>query len=293
MKERYNDTKKASYLGIIGNIFLFIIKIIIGFISNSQAMIADAINSGSDILNSILTFIGNKIASKKADDDHNLGHGKAEYFYSLIISIIMLILGYKVIYRAARSLIKPETYNYSIWLIIICIITIITKFGLYLYTNKIAKKHNNILVKANANDHRNDCFITASTLLSVILTMNNIKYIDSIVAILIGLCIIFNASSIFINSYDVLMDKTCPEEIKKQVLSIVKRHTEIEKVTHFNATPVGYQYQVSFSIFVDGNLSTFASHDIANNLEKEIDKEVEEIYLTVIHVNPLIKKNKV
>lgn len=289
MKERYQDTKKASYFGIIGNIFLFIIKIIIGFISNSQAMLADAINSGSDILNSILTFIGNRIASKTADDDHNLGHGKAEYIYSLIISIIMLMLGYKVIYRSAKSLMKPELYNYSIWLIIICIITIITKLTLYIYTNKIAKKHNNILVKANANDHRNDCFITISTLISVILTANNIRYIDSIVAILIGIWIIINASSIFINSYDVLMDKTCPEEIKKEVLSIVKRHKEIEKVTHFNATPVGYQYQISFSIFVDGNLTTFASHEIANNLEKEIDKEVEEIYLTVIHVNPIKK----
>ena len=205
----------------------------------------------------------------------------------------MLILGYNVIYRAIKSFIKPEKYNYNIWLIIICIITIITKFILFIYTNKIAKKHNNILVKANANDHRNDCFITMSTLLSVILTANNIKYIDSIVAILIGLCIIYNASSIFLNAYDVLMDKTCPEEIKKEVLDIVKRHKEIEKVTHFNATPVGYQYQVSFSIFVDGNLTTFASHDIANNLEKEIDKEVEEIYLTVIHVNPIIKNNKI
>ena len=85
------------------------------------------------------------------------------------------------------------------------------------------------------------------------------------------------------------MDKTCPEEIKEKVIKIINKHKEIEKINHFNATPVGYRYQVSFSIFVDGNLSTFASHDIANKLEKEIDKEVEEIYLTVIHVNPIIK----
>ena len=94
---------------------------------------------------------------------------------------------------------------------------------------------------------------------------------------------------IYINSYDILMDKTCPEEIKDKVLTIINKHKEIAKINHFIATPVGYQYQVSFSIFVDGNLSTFASHEIANNLEKEIDKEVEEIYLTVIHVNPIEK----
>ncbi len=290
MESRYKDIKAASYLGIIGNIFLFVIKIIIGFISNSQAMLADAINSGSDILNSILTFIGNKISSKKADDDHNLGHGKIEYFYSLIISIIMIVLGIKVIRNAITSIIEKSNYNFSYWILVVCITTIITKLILYFYTNKVAKKHNSLLVKANALDHRNDCFITLSTLISAILSSYNIKYIDGVVALLIGIWIIYTAITIFINSYDVLVDKTCPEEIKEKVLNIINKHKEIERINHFNATPVGYRYQVSFSIFVDGTLSTFASHEIANNLEKEIDRDVEEIYLTVIHVNPIIKK---
>ena len=290
MENRYKDIKAASYLGIIGNIFLFVIKIIIGFISNSQAMLADAINSGSDILNSILTFIGNKISSKKADDDHNLGHGKIEYFYSLIISIIMIVLGIKVIRNAITSIIEKSNYNFSYWILVVCITTIITKLILYFYTNKVAKKHNSLLVKANALDHRNDCFITLSTLISAILSSYNIKYIDGVVALLIGIWIIYTAITIFINSYDVLVDKTCPEEIKEKVLNIINKHKEIERINHFNATPVGYRYQVSFSIFVDGTLSTFASHEIANNLEKEIDRDVEEIYLTVIHVNPIIKK---
>ena len=290
MENRYKDIKTASYLGIIGNIFLFVIKIIIGFISNSQAMLADAINSGSDILNSILTFIGNKISSKKADDDHNLGHGKIEYFYSLIISIIMIVLGIKVIRNAITSIIEKSNYNFSYWILVVCITTIITKLILYFYTNKVAKKHNSLLVKANALDHRNDCFITLSTLISDILSSYNIKYIDGVVALLIGIWIIYTAITIFINSYDVLVDKTCPEEIKEKVLNIINKHKEIERINHFNATPVGYRYQVSFSIFVDGTLSTFASHEIANNLEKEIDRDVEEIYLTVIHVNPIIKK---
>ena len=83
------------------------------------------------------------------------------------------------------------------------------------------------------------------------------------------------------------MDKSIGEESKKKVLDIIANHPEIKKINHFNSTPVGYKYQISFTIFVDGNLSTFESHDIANKLEKEIDKKVEEIYLTVIHVNPI------
>ena len=97
---------------------------------------------------------------------------------------------------------------------------------------------------------------------------------------------------IFKESYDVLMDKTISIETKDKVLKIIDEYDEILKINHFNATPVGYRYQVTFSIFVDGNLSTFASHKIANKLEKEIAKKIPEIYLTVIHVNPIEKKNK-
>jgi divalent metal cation (Fe/Co/Zn/Cd) transporter len=90
------------------------------------------------------------------------------------------------------------------------------------------------------------------------------------------------------------MDKTMPEDIKNKVLDIIKEHKEVHRINHFNSTPVGYRYYISFTIFVDGNLSTFDSHEIANNLEEEIDEKVPEIYLSVIHVNPveLDKKGK-
>ena len=292
MNKRNKDARLVGLLGIIGNIFLFSIKITIGIITKSRAMIADAANSGSDTFNSILTIIGNKVSAKSRDDDHNLGHGKAEYIYSLLISITMILLGIKVFLDSLKGLINNTIYTYNIWLIIICLITIITKLIMYKITDKIGKKHNNLLVMANAKDHRNDCFITSITLVSVICSYYNIRYIDCLVGIGISLWIIYTGIEIFIKSYDVLMDKTCSNEVKEEVLKIVKRHEEIDHITHFNATPVGYRYQVSFSIFVDGNLSTFDSHDIANNLEKEIDKEVEEIYLTVIHVNPIKKNNK-
>ncbi len=294
MKERNKKANMAGILGIIGNIFLFIIKIIIGLITNSKAMIADATNSGSDIFNSILTVIGNKISSKDKDDDHNLGHGKAEYIFSLLISLTMILLGLKTVYDSFMSIIVPTRYTFNIFLIAVCITTIIVKFSLYIYTERIGRKYKNILVEANAKDHRNDCIITSLTLLSVIMSYYNIRYIDGIVGILIALWIVYTGLKIFVNSYDVLMDKTCPTEIKDKVLKIIEKHEEIDHITHFNATPVGYKYQVSFSIFVDGNLSTFASHDIADNLEKEIDANVDEIYLTVIHVNPITKvKNMV
>ena len=284
--KRFEAAKRASILGIVGNIFLFIIKIVVGFISNSQAMLADGINSASDIFSSIMTFIGNRIASKGADNDHNLGHGKAEYIYSMLISITMMVLGASILIDSIKTIFVSNEYEFNIWLVMVCIVTILVKFSLYLYTNRIGKKYNNLLVEANSKDHRNDLFITLGTLLSTLFAYYEIYIIDSIVGIIISLWIVYTGIRIYKESYDVLMDKTISPEIKNKVLEIIDKYEEIDKINHFNATPVGYMYQVSFSIFVDGNMSTFDSHEIANRLEKEIIKEVSEIYLVVIHVNP-------
>ena len=285
--DRYKAARRASILGIIGNIFLLIIKGIMGFISNSQSMIADAFNSASDVLSSIMTYIGNKISSKEADDDHNLGHGKAEYIFSLLISITMFILSVTVIKTSIINLINNEHMVYSNWLVIVCLITILTKFILFIYTHSIGKKYKNILVDANSKDHRNDCLLTTLSLVSILFSYHEIYFVDCIGGILISLWILITAIKIFRESYDVLMDKSMNQETKDKVYEIINKYSEIKKVNHFNATPVGFRYQISFTIFVDGNLSTFESHEIANKIEREIEKEIEEVFLTVIHVNPI------
>lgn len=284
--DRFKSTQKASIFGIIGNIFLLTIKTIVGIFTNSQAMIADGVNSAGDIFSSLMTFIGNKIASKPRDDDHNLGHGKAEYIFSMLVSISMILISLKLFEGSIKALLNPEKYMFSWWLVIVCIATITTKLCLYIYTHSLAKKHDNILLEANAKDHINDCIVTSFNLVASFLSLVGIIWFDGVVGIGISLWILWTGANIFLESYNVLMDKTISLENKKKVMDIIMKHKEIKKVEHFNATPVGYKYQISFTIYIDGNLSTFESHEIANKLEKEID-QLEEIYLTVIHINPI------
>lgn len=284
---RFKSTKLASIFGILGNILLMIIKGIVAFLTGSQAMIADAFNSAGDIFSSLMTYIGNKISSKPSDDDHNLGHGKAEYIYSMLISISMILMAMVILKDSFISLINGKTYDFSIWLIVVCILTIIVKFCLYMYTNKIYKKYNNLLVKANSRDHFNDMIITSVNLISCVLSIYGIYFLDGVVGIIISCWIIYTSIKLFIESYNVLMDMSISAETKSEVYEIIDRHKEIKRVIHFNSTPVGYKYQITFTIYVDGNMSTFDSHDIANKLEKEIIKEIDEIYLVIIHVNPI------
>lgn len=285
--ERYEKTKIASILGMVGNIFLLMIKGTIGIITNSQAMIADSINSAGDIFSSFMTFIGNKIASRPCDDTHNLGHGKAEYIFSMLISISMISLAINTLINSSKSLILKQEYDFSWMLVVVCITTIIVKLLLYIYTNSLAKKYNNLLIDANAKDHRNDCFVTTFTLIAALLSQKNIYWFDGVVGIGISIWICITGVKIFLESYDILMDKSINENDKQKVLDIISRYPEVKKIQHFNSTPVGYKYQISFTIYVDGNMTTFASHEIANKLEREIEEKIEEVYLTIIHVNPI------
>ena len=221
MRDRYGSTKTASVLGIIGNVFLLIIKAIIGIITNSQAMIADSVNSAGDIFSSTMTFIGNKIASKPCDNSHNLGHGKAEYIFSMLISISMIMISIKLLSTSFNVLIYNDNYKFSWMLVIVCIVTIIIKLLLYIYTHELSKKYNNLLIEANAKDHRNDCIVTVFTLIASLLSFKNIFWFDSIVGIGISIWICITGIKIFLKSYDVLMDKAINEEDKQKVLDII------------------------------------------------------------------------
>ena len=287
MDSKYEDTKKSAIIGIVGNLFLLIIKAISGFAFHSQSMIADSVHSAVDFFSSLMTLIGNKISSIPSDNDHNLGHGKAEYIYSMLSSISMIIISYKLlIQNISQMIFGNEKIEFSIYLVISALLTIFVKFCLFSYTMFNYKKHKNILLEANMKDHRNDMIITFFTLVSIIASKFGITYLDNIVGIGISICIFYSAVVIFLESYNVLMDKTIDEITKNQILKIVKNHSEIKKINHLNASPVGSKYMISISIFVDGNMSTFESHDIANGLEQEITN-LNNVQLTIVHVNPI------
>ena len=287
--DRYKQTKIAGILGIIGNIFLLIIKGIIGIMTNSQAMIADSANSAGDIFASFMTFVGNKIASEPKDDTHNMGHGKAEYIFSMFISISMMAIALKLLYDSIISLISGGYFEFSWFLVIVCIITILVKFALFFYTNRLSKNFENLLLEANKKDHRNDCIITTFTLISILLSLANIYWFDSVVGIGISIWIFYSGLQIFIESFNVLMDKSLNENDKNKIIEIINKYSEIKKYNHLNTTPVGYKYLVSITIFVDGTLTTFESHSIADKLEKELNT-LPFVYLAIIHVNPIEAK---
>lgn len=288
MEERFKVTKRAGIYGMIGNIFLLLIKAVVGFASKSQAMIADCINSAGDIFASLMTFIGNKIASTPGDEDHNFGHGKAEYIFSLFIAISMIFVSLKTIIDAVITLFTGNEIIFSWWLVAVCIITIATKAFLFFYTRAMYKKYNNILLEASMQDHRNDCIITTFTLISILLSLKGINWFDSVVGIGISAWICKTGIEIFMESYNILMDVSIDEDTKDIILDLVHAYKEVKGVNGISSTPVGYQYIVVLTIAVDGNMTTFDSHKLADDLEKNI-VELDKVYKAIVHVEPFFE----
>lgn len=280
-----NKIKKVSILGIVGNLLLLIFKFVSGKIFKSQAMIADAANSAGDIFASIMVFIGSKISTEPADDDHNVGHGKAEYIFSLYIGLTMIVVSLLVIIKSIQKMYLKETFIYSNLLLVVCIMTIVIKLSLYIYTKYIYSKTKNILAKSLYKDHRNDILIATVTLISIIFSYYDIYFLDDIGGIIISLYIIFTGVKIINESYNVLIDQSIDKKSKEAIEKIVNSYPNIT-IGSLSSIPIGYKYIIVLTIYVNGNMKVKIAHKITKDLQKIIKKKIKRVDRVVIHVNP-------
>lgn len=195
----------VSILSFIGNILLLFVKGIIGVATGSNAMISDAIHSVGDSISSILSLIGS-IASKNKSIKIDSKQENIEYWFSLIIGIVMMIISYKLIVSSFESIFFKKKYIISIWIIVICLMCIITKLILYFICKKVAADTNNLLIRALSIDHRNDIILTSLNLLSGIFAFYNIFLLDGLIGIVLSIVISSSAYKIIDGSCEELID---------------------------------------------------------------------------------------
>lgn len=283
--DRYKSANRVAVSGILANILLVILKLFIGFQSRSQAMIADGLNSAGDVFASFVTWLGNKISAKPGDEDHPYGHGKAEYIFSVIISFTLVIVAFGIFRSAYQSLQQQEIVTVSIPLIAVALLTIVLKLVLYIYSKKIGLEYDNLLVLANAEDHRNDVFVTLSVLLSIFVSKLGIYWIDAVVGLAIGIWIFYTALKIFLSAYNVLMDRNIDPKIEADLVKEIEGFKGILHVDSMTAKPLGVHYLLIIKLSMDGNMTVFESHDIVTDIKMHL-KKLTNIEDVVIHINP-------
>lgn len=242
MCDRNKIIKKVSILGILTNLLLIVIKFIAGVFSRSNALIADSMHSVEDMLSSILSFIGASIASKKPSLKYSLGYGKAEYIFSFLISIFMIVTSITLIVNLIEGIILKDFIHFSFLSIIVCLITVVIKLILCIYTKIKYKKTHSILIKASYEDHRNDIGITMVTLIGIIFTYFGITVIDSILAILIAIWIGITGVKIFLSSFEILMDKSISKDEELDIKNEILSNEEILGVEKIVSKPIGDKY---------------------------------------------------
>ncbi len=286
MEKREEAAKKVGILGIFINFVLLILKLIVGLMSKSQAMIADSVNSAGDIFASLMSFIGAKVSSKPKDEDHPFGHGKAEYIYSQLISISMVIAALVMLNNSVESIILNEKLEFSILLVIVCLITILTKFLLFIYARFKYKKWKSILIKASMEDHRNDMVVTLGTLIDICFSLAGIYFVDGIIGAMISIWIGYVGCRLFFDSYKVLIDTTISKEEKEHIKQMGKNYPEILHVDSIATKPVGDKSIIILKISMDGKKTLEECHNISGKLKYDIMNKFDYVYDVLIHINP-------
>lgn len=286
MADRYATGKKVAYIGIAINLGLLIMKLIAGGISHSQAMIADGFNSVGDVFASMITLFGSVYASKPKDADHVWGHGKAEYIASMIIGFSMVAMAIFTIVNSIEALLAGMTLTFSWGLILVAIATIICKFIAFLYTMRQSKEYNSLLMKANAQDHRNDIFITSGTLIAIICSLFGIGWLDGLVGIVISAWIIYSGFTIIRDSSGVLMDKNAGTDLLDNCVQAIAEIEGIDHVDSVNAKPVGAKFLLVVKVSVNREMNVLRSHEIAGEIKQMLLNNHTDVEDVLVHINP-------
>lgn len=296
MKEnqREKEIYKVTIVGALANVTLLIFKFVAGIISNSAAMIADAVHSLSDFITDVVVIVFVKISSKPQDKSHDYGHGKFETLATLIIGIALLFIGMMILYNGVSATYRciwlgEELHRPGMIAFWAAIFSIILKEAVYQYTVFKGKNLNSQAVIANAWHHRSDAFSSIGTAVGIggaIFLGDNWVVLDPIAAIVVSVFIINVSLKIIIKSINELLEKSLPDEIENEIIKVAESFDMVKDVHDLRTRRIGNNIAIEMHLLMDGNLSLQCTHNTTELIESELRKKYGEHTHIAIHVEP-------
>ena len=294
--KNYQDTKDANVrtsvgklsgiVGILNNLFLFVIKFVIGTIVHSVSIQADGVNNLTDAGSNIISILSFHLSNKPADKDHPFGHERTETIASLFVGILILVLGFETAKESISKVIHPGSIDFRLASVIILLVSIIVKFWMYTYNKKLSKTYDSSLLEATALDSISDvCGTTAvlvSTLLSPVLHFN----LDGYMGIVVSGIIIYGAYGLLRDMINSLIGEAPDPELVHNIVDMIIAHPAILGVHDMMIHNYGpNKIFASAHVEVDSSKDIFETHDHIDNIEREV-KENMNIDL-VLHMDPV------
>lgn len=286
-QQKYSDLKlgeRGAIISILTYILLSAIKLVIGYMADSEALKADGLNNATDIIASIAVLIGLKLSQRPADSDHHYGHWKSETVASMVASFIMMFVGIQVLTTAISSVFKGEHTSpdlISAWTGILCAIVM---YGVYRYNKRLAKKINSQSVMAAAKDNLSDAWVSIGTAVGIIGSQFQMAWLDPVAAVIVGFLICKTAWDIFREASHQLtdgFDETVIESYKQTIQCIYG----VKGIKNIKARNYGNNTVVDVVILVNSTLDITSAHDISTNVEQILVKE-HDVYDVHVHVEP-------
>ena len=289
MSGKRNRIVVASWVSITGNALLAVLKLVIGFISGSFAVIADGIDSIADIFSSVVTLIAARIMSRPPNIHFPYGYVKADTVATKVLSVFIFIAGLQLAITTVQHLINNEVQSVPTSLAIyVTLFSIGVKLALSLYLRIIGKSSNSSMLRTMSAHMRNDMLISGTVLIGLLLTIYlEIGLIDRIIALAVSLFIMFDAGRIFMRSNTELMDGITDPELYNKLFETVNSVEGAHNPHRTRARKIGSFYMINMDIEVDPDMCVKDAHDIAKRVENSIKADIENVYDVMIHVEPM------
>jgi len=279
---------KTTYISIIGNMGLAVIKGLTGYFGSSYALIADAIESTSDIFSSLLVLFGIKYASKPADKNHPYGHGRAEPLITFIVVGFLIASAILIAYQSIKNIQTPHNLPKPYTLIVLGII-IIVKETFYRIVSKKSNETNSSSLKADAWHHRADAITSLTAFIGISIALifgKGYETADDWAALIAAVIILYNAYHIFRPALGEIMDEQLYDDLILDIRRVSKTVTGVIDTEKCLVRKTGMTFHVDLHILVESNISVKQGHDIAHKLKEHLMEELPQVADVLIHVEP-------
>lgn len=288
MEDRNKISSKAALIGVFANAVLAVMKILVGLIFKSMAVLADGIDTSTDIFTSLVTLVSSKISNRPPDKTHPYGHERVETIAAKVVSFVIFYAGANLMVSSMKRIISGEHILIIGMLpLIVSLVSVAAKAWLFVYKYSVGKKIKSYAFIADALNMRNDILISSTVFVGVVLNRIGLLWVDGIVALIISAMIVKTAFEIFKETSYELMDGMTNFDIYDQIFKAVENVQGAANPHKVRVRQVGYKYFVDMDIEVNGNISVQQGHDIATKIKRAIIDQSDRIADVMVHVEPI------
>jgi len=285
--ERYQETKKVTLVGAAINLFLSVIKILFGYIAQSQSLIADGIHSLSDLISDGMVLLAAKHSHREADEDHPYGHGRFETVVTVALGVLLIVVAGGIAVDAVRRMLEPDALMHpGIMALIVALISIGANEFLYYYTIRVGNKYNSSMLKANAWHHRTDSISSVIVLVGVGGTMLGFQLLDAIAAIGVAAMIIKIGWDLCVQSVRELVDTALEPETVDSINETIRAVDGVRELHSLRTRRMGGEALVDVHVLVSPKLSVSEGHHIGEKVREEVVKHVDDVTDVMVHIDP-------